>query len=79
MMATEVLPYVVSCNLTHEIKRCVDSLLEGVVENIRSLPSAVTSCNLDQCQVYGAVPITRPQIEVLLRRVTDKLLGRIHA
>ena len=35
-----------------------------------------SGCISDQCQVNGAVPITCPQVEIMLRRVMDELMGR---
>ena len=70
MMAMGMPSYVVLCNLMHELERGVDSSLKDVMQEIRGLPCAVTSCILDQCQVNGAVPITGPQVEV-----TDELMG----
>ena len=37
----------------------------------------MTSCIMDQYQVKGAVPVTGPHVEVMLRRVMKELMGRL--
>jgi hypothetical protein len=73
MTATGVPPHLVLANSIVQLQQDMRVMREGIIAKLEQLPEALKQSMLENFQIEGTVPITRHEMEEMMRSSIDDL------